>query len=78
MAYPEDSYLKIFCKLSLTKNLNLAKNPKWGYTTEFGYKAICLTMDMFTKNEFKQWCENNNYSMTKYLRNHVKQVAGIL
>ena len=40
--------------------------------------AICLTMDMFTKNEFKQWCENNNYSMTKYLRNHVKQVAGIL
>ena len=40
--------------------------------------AICLTMDMFTKNEFKQWCENNNYSMAKYLRNHVKQVAGIL
>ena len=50
MAYPEDSYLKIFCKLSLAKNLkktnlNLAKNPKWGYTNEFGYKAICLTME---------------------------------
>ena len=46
----EYASLKIFCKLSLVKNLkktkiNKARNGDWSYTNLFSDKEICLTMD---------------------------------
>ena len=38
---------------------------------------MCLPTDEYTKKMFKEWCEERNYTMSKYLRNHIKQVCGL-
>jgi len=38
---------------------------------------MCLPTDEYTKNMFKEWCEKRNYTMSKYLRNHIEQVCGL-
>ena len=42
MSYPEDSYLKIFCKTSLLDSVKRAK-LEWFYTNRFSEKEICIT-----------------------------------
>ena len=38
---------------------------------------MCLPTDEYTKKMFKEWCEKRNYTMSKYLRNHIEQVCGL-
>ena len=39
---------------------------------------MSVPTDLYTKEKFKEWCEKNNYTMSKYIRNHMKQVCGLL
>tara|TARA_B100000941_G_C28097631_1_gene346725 strand:- start:187 stop:363 length:177 start_codon:yes stop_codon:yes gene_type:complete len=38
---------------------------------------MCIPTDTYTKEKFKEWCNKNNYTMTKYIRNHIEQVCGL-
>ena len=38
---------------------------------------MCIPTDLYTKEEFRKWCEKHNYTMSKYIRNHIEQVCGL-